>query len=345
MRTAVALLALTLGLACSTDAQQSSTAAPADTAARIGDRTISVQEIDDRWRAADPIEQAKTIQALYEGRRAALDDLIASFLIEEAAKAKGVDAAQFLDAEIARRVTPVGDADVAAFYDENRGQMQGRPLEQVAPLIRKFLEDRERERARTLLVTELRKAGPAIRVLLEAPRREVEVVSDDPSLGPVNAPVTVVEFSDFQCPFCQRAAPTFKTLRARYGDRIRFVWKDFPLTQIHPDAFDAAMAGHCAGEQGKFWEYHDKLFANQTALDREALKRYAAEGGLDAAKFSACIDSGKYRPRVQSALDSGVRLGVGSTPTTFINGRPVSGAQDVEVFAAVIEEELARAGK
>ena len=345
MRAVLALFALSAVLACSTGAQQSSTAAPGDTAARIGNRTVSVQEFDDRWRAADPIEQAKTIQALYDGRRAALDDLIASFLIEEAAKAKGVAPAQFLDAEIGRRLKPVGDAEIAAFYDENRGQMQGRPLEQVAPLIQKFLEDRERERARTSLVTDLRKAGPEIRVLLEAPRREVEVSADDPALGPPSAPVTVVEFSDFQCPFCQRALPTFKSLRARYGDRIRFVWKDFPLTQIHPEAFDAAMAGHCAGDQGKFWEYHDKLFANQTTLGRDALKRYASESGLDATTFSACLDSGKYRQRVQSALDAGIRLGVGSTPTTFINGRPVSGAQALEVFAAIIDEELARSGK
>jgi protein-disulfide isomerase len=137
--------------------------------------------------------------------------------------------------------------------------------------------------------------------------------------------------------------PTLKRLRENYGDRVRIVWKDFPLTAIHPEAFKAAEAGQCAREQGKFWEYHDRLFANQQALQTESLKKYAADTGLDTAKFGACLDTAKYSDRVQEQMGIGARLGVSSTPTVFVNGRLVSGAQPYEVFAAVIDEELERA--
>ena len=192
-------------------------------------------------------------------------------------------------------------------------------------------------------MAELRKAGPAIRLSLDPPRYDVNVVADDAAMGDAKAAVTLVEFSDFQCPFCARVMPTLKRVRETYGDRVRIVWKDFPLTAIHPQAFRAAEAGQCAREQGKFWEYHDRLFANQQMLDVEFLKKYAADTGLDAAKFSACMDTAKYGDRVQEQMGIGARLGVESTPTTFINGRLVSGAQPYEVFAAIIDEELERA--
>ncbi|MGE0444982.1 MAG: thioredoxin domain-containing protein [Vicinamibacterales bacterium] len=354
MRNTLTVLTLLLLLACSRgEAQQPAPAStpPAplpgaqDVAARIGDRNVTVAELDERWRASDPVQQAQATQALYDGRKAALDDLIASMVIEEAAKAAGTTPAQYVDGEIARRLTPVSDTDVAVFYGENRGQMQGRSLQEMSPLIRRFLEDRARESARAALVAELRAKGPDVRILFEPPRVEVAVAPDDPSIGPANAPVTLVEFSDFQCPFCQRVAPTLKELRDRYGDRLRIVWKDFPLTQIHPQAFDAAQAGLCARDQGKFWEYHDLLFANQAALQRDALKQYAGDSGMDAAAFSACLDSNKYQARVQASLDAGGRLGIGSTPTSYINGRAVTGAQPLEVFTAIIDEELQRAAR
>jgi protein-disulfide isomerase len=155
--------------------------------------------------------------------------------------------------------------------------------------------------------------------------------------------VTLVEFSDFQCPFCARVMPTLKKVKETYGDRVRIVWKDFPLTSIHPQAFKAAEAGQCAREQGKFWELHDVLFANQQALQPEELKKHAAAIGLDLGKFNACFDASKYGERVQQQMQAGTQLGVSSTPSTFINGRLVSGAQPYEVFAGIIEEELARA--
>jgi protein-disulfide isomerase len=346
MRNVLTLIAVLVLLSCSTGAQQATTTArDTDVAARVGDRAITVKELDDRWRETDPAQLAQATQALYDGRRAALDDLIASMLIEQAAKAKGVAPQQYVDAEVARRVKPVSDAEIAVFYGENRGQMQGRSLEEMSPLIRRYLDDRQKQSARAELVGELRKAGPSVSVMIEAPRQTIALAPDDPSQGPANAPVTLVEFSDFQCPFCQRVVPTLKQIKAKYGDRVRIVWKDYPLTQIHPQAFDAAQAGNCAREQGKFWEYHDQLFSNQAALQPEFLKKYATDAGMDAAAFSACFDSRKFEPKVQQALAAGARVGVSSTPTTFVNGRMVSGAQPLEAFTSVIDEELARASR
>jgi protein-disulfide isomerase len=123
------------------------------------------------------------------------------------------------------------------------------------------------------------------------------------------------------------------------------VWKDFPLTSIHPEAFKASEAAHCAGDQGKYWEYHDRLFQNQRALQVDALKKHAADLGLDTSSFDACLDSGKYTSRVQNGLQQGTALGVGSTPSIFINGRLLMGAQPFDAFKEIIDEELERANQ
>jgi protein-disulfide isomerase len=341
MRTACIVLGLLISLACSSQAQQQ----PGDVAARVGDRAITVKELDDRWQKEEPGQKAQAEQAVYDGRKAALDAIIADTLVAQAAKAKGVETEAFVQAEVGKRVKPVSDTDVRNFYVQNSERMQGRSFEQMSTAIHQYLEDQAQTNAKQDLIAELKKAGPPIRVVIDAPRTSITVNPDDPSEGKADAPVTVVEFSDFQCPFCQRVMPTLKELRTKYGDRMRLVWKDFPLTQIHPQAFVAAQAGNCAREQGKFWEYHDKLFGNQSALQPDALKKYAADAGLDAAKFNQCLDSAKYEPRVRDALGVGGRLGITSTPTVFVNGRMINGAQPIEVFQAVIDEELARGGK
>jgi protein-disulfide isomerase len=154
--------------------------------------------------------------------------------------------------------------------------------------------------------------------------------------------VTLIEFSDFQCPFCRSVAPTLKQIRDRYGDKVRIVWKDFPLTQIHPQAFKAGEAAHCAGDQGKFWEYHDQLFGHQSALNPSDLKRSAAALSLNTATVDQCLDSSKHAERVRDGVSLGTGLGVNSTPTVYVNGRVLSGAQPLEAFVALIDEELAR---
>ncbi len=338
MKKVLALTAAVMLIACSpTRAQQT---AGSEVAARVGDRNITVKELEDRWAVKDPAEHAEATQKIYDGRRAALEDIIAEMLIAQAAKAKSMSADAYEEAELGKRVKQVTDADVVAFYQANVNQMQGRPLDAMAPAINRYLQDQQRAAARQQLLTELRKDAPPIRVMFEAPRTKVDVAATDPSLGSSSAPVTIVEFSDFQCPFCQRAAPTLKRVRETYGDKVRVVWKDFPLTQIHPQAFKAAEAGHCAAEQGKFWELHDQMFGNQQALQPDSLKKYAADIGLDATKFNACLDSSKYAERVRNGVAAGSSLGVNSTPTLYINGRLLQGAQPYETFAALIDEEL-----
>ena len=342
MKRALFLTAAVSLFACSSaPAQQAASSEPA---ARVGDRVITNKEVDDRWLALDPSGHAEVAQKSYEGRRGALEAIVADMLIAEAARVKGMTPEEYETAELKSRTTPIGEADVVTFYQANIGQMQGRPLDVMAPAIRRYLQEQQTMTARAALIADLRKAAPEVRVLFDAPRHEIEVSAADPSIGAPSAPVTLIEFSDFQCPFCQRVAPTLKQVQKTYGDKVRVVWKDFPLTQIHPQAFKAGEAAHCAGDQGKFWEYHDRLFANQEALQPDDLKRHAADLGLDQTAFAACLDTSKYGERVRNGVAEGSRLGVNSTPTIYINGRVLSGAQPYEAFAAIIDEELSRSG-
>jgi len=336
MKTIFFLTVVVSLLACS--------AAPAqqpENAARVGNRTITTKELDDRWRADDPASQADATQKLYDGRRAALDAIIADMLLTEAAKKKNMTAEAYELEEVGKRVKPVTDADVTAFYQANINQMQGRPLEVMAPAINRYLTEQQRAAARQALITELRKAGPDVRVLIDAPRRAVDIESSDPSLGRASAPVTLIEFSDFQCPFCLRADPTVQQVLSTYGDKIRFVYRHYPLPN-HPAARPAAEAAACAGEQGKFWPYHDRLFANPTKLSDADLKQHAAALGLNTTQFNTCVDTHKLKAQIDNDVKDGEEAGVNGTPAFYINGRMLSGAQPFEAFKKIIDEELAR---
>ncbi|MEW6431686.1 MAG: thioredoxin domain-containing protein [Myxococcota bacterium] len=166
-------------------------------------------------------------------------------------------------------------------------------------------------------------------------------ITGAPTKGPKNAPVTIIAFSDFQCPFCSRAVPTLKQIEETYGNKVRVAFKHQPLP-FHQNAKLAAMASMAANEQGKFWEMHDKMFANQQALDRASLERYASELGLDMGKFKAALDSNKFDAYVTADSNEGMRVGANGTPTFFINGRQVVGAQPFEAFKNVIDQELAK---
>lgn len=162
-----------------------------------------------------------------------------------------------------------------------------------------------------------------------------------PSLGPDDAPITIVEFSDFQCPFCKRFHDdTYQDLLDAYPGQIRFVYRNLPLTSIHPDAMSAAVASLCANEQNVYWEYHDKLFSN-TTLGTDTYVQYANELNLNADEFAACLDSGKFDEFIQQDMDFAFNLGVQSTPTFFINGLAIVGAQPLDSFTQIIDKELA----
>lgn len=179
----------------------------------------------------------------------------------------------------------------------------------------------------------------------EAPKEQtvdIPIYDDDPTLGSEDAAVTIVEFSDYQCPYCQRYhLETFSQIMEVYGDQIRYVYKDLPLTSIHPDALPAAVAAHCADAQGAFWEYHTMLFSGELKLGREAYLAYANRLDLDIDQFEACLDSGKFESIVMKDADILTRLGAPiSTPTFFINDQYLAGAQPFSEFARLIEAEL-----
>ena len=175
-----------------------------------------------------------------------------------------------------------------------------------------------------------------------APKRYDVPVDDDPFLGPSNAPITLIEFSDFECPYCKKwHDEVFSQLLKEYPDQIRFVYRDFPLSNIHGNAAPAAEAADCAWEQTNYWDYYSKLFNGQYGLSQDAYQKYAQEMGLDKVKFNECLTSRRYQDEVQNDFDFAAKLGIRSTPTFFINGLAVVGAQPYEVFKQIIDQELA----
>jgi protein-disulfide isomerase len=179
----------------------------------------------------------------------------------------------------------------------------------------------------------------------EAPRQVTRYeipVDDDPVIGPENAAITIVEFSDYECPFCTKwYAEVWPRLQETYPNQVRLVYRDFPLTSIHGNAVPAAEAANCAGEQGAYWEFHEMLFTAPDGLSKEAYQNYASELELDAASFDQCVEERRYQDEVTSDLNFAFELGVRSTPTFFINGIALVGAQPFEVFQEVIDKELA----
>ena len=165
---------------------------------------------------------------------------------------------------------------------------------------------------------------------------------DDPSIGPEDAEITIIEFSDYQCPYCQSwHADVFNRIREEYPDQVRIVYRDFPLTSIHPEAIPAALAANCAYEQDSFWEYHEELFSGNYELKSESYSQIAVDLDLDVDQFEECFSSEKYSDEIQGDFDFAANFGIQSTPTFFLNGIPLVGAQPFDVFRQVIEMELA----
>jgi protein-disulfide isomerase len=346
MKSALCSVALLLSIAACTSAQTApAEQAPAQTqdsvVAEVGTRKITLKEVDERWQSMDPGERARVTQLMYQHRRNALEQMVGDLVIEEAAKAANLAVPQYVEQETQKRLQPVTEADVQQFFEANKDRAQGRTLEQLRQPIQEFLVSQRQQQARAQLVDDLTKKGSTVRVLLDPPRHHVDVESTDPVKGPMSAPITIVEYSDYQCPFCARVNPTLDRIMQTYGDKVRIVFKDFPLPN-HAEAPKASEAAHCAGEQGKYWELHDRLFANQQALQIPQIKQYAATLALDMNAFNQCLDSGKHASRVEENMKTGEALGVASTPTLYVNGRPVVGAQPFEFFKAIIDEELAR---
>jgi protein-disulfide isomerase len=340
-RTSLAVVCLVAFAACSTAAQPIRQQTADDVVATVGGARITLGEVDARALTvpAANFGNLPLSQALYEARRAMLDEMIGNRLIDADAKTRGVERDALVQQEITAKVTPPTDGDVAQWFKNNQQRVQGASLEQVAAPIRQLLVQERTAAARRSYVDRLR-ATTAVTMTLDPPRVAVSDAGR-PSKGPAGAPVQIIEFSDFECPFCFRVNPTVAEVLSTYGDRVRLVYRHLPLPN-HPNARPAAEASACANEQGRFWDYHDRLFANQSKLAAADLKQHAADLGLDTAKFNSCVDSRRFQKDVDADLDAAQLLGVSGTPHFFINGRALSGAQPLESFKAIIDEELAR---
>ena len=319
----------------------SSTAASDQVVATVGDRTIRMGDLEQHWKDLDAASFTRMRQEMYDANRNVLNDLIGEYLIQNEAKKRNVTVDQLLAQELPKRTQAVADQQIQELYEQSREKTQGVSFEQLRPAIVAYLERQAPAAARGRYMQDLRKAATDVAIRLNPPRLAIGVLPDDPVSGSASARIEIVEFSDFQCPFCKRVMPVLKQLTEKYPTQVKLVWKDFPLP-IHPDARPAAEAAQCAREQGKFWDYHDKLFANQSEMTPANLKQWAGQMGMDAAKFSACFDNATNRQRVQGDMDEGNRDGVSSTPTIFINGRALVGSLPIEAYEEVIQEELAR---
>jgi protein-disulfide isomerase len=261
-------------------------------------------------------------EQIYDLRKQALDVKINDLLLAGEAKKRNVTAEGLFDAEVLPRVKPVTEADARKFYEENKSKVQG-SFDQLQGQIVQYLQNREQGNAAAAYAEELRKAA-TVQVLLKLPEPPLfEIAIDDrPWRGGVNAPVTIIEFTDYECPSCAATQPVLEELVKEFGDKIKLVARSFPLDQ-HKHAFKAAEAAEAAREQGKYWEYIAVLFTNQKALEVDKLKEYASQLGLDRKKFDVALDSGKFSDHVKSDLAEGDKIGVDSTPTVFINGKRV----------------------
>jgi protein-disulfide isomerase len=323
-----------LGLALAGSAHAADQAA---VVASIGGTPVTASELEAHLSAL-PFQ---TRQQYYQMQKQLLDDFINKKLQEKEAAAKGVSADELLRAEVDAKVPDVTDAEAKDFYEKNKPRFGPTTEADAIVQIKNGLKQQRVGEKRQEYITSLRAKG-GVKVMLEPPRLQVE--SDgDPAKGPDAAPVTIVEFSDFQCPFCSRVLPTLKKIEETYGDKVRIVFRDLPLLQIHPNAAKAAEAAQCAHEQGKFWEMHDKMFGNQSALGVPELKKYAVELGMKAESFDQCLDSGKHEAEWKKDSDDAQKYGLSGTPGFFINGRLLDGARPYEMFAAIIDEELALA--
>ncbi len=335
-------------LALSACAGKAKTTAPARAAApaeaplgSVDGAPIGIDDLDrdvrTRLGQLDNEAAQKRLQLLWMG----LEEVVGRRLLDKEAQRRGVSLETLREQEILSKVTPPTEEEIQQFYDQNADRI-GVDYKTAFPHIKNELTA---ERARAIersLVERLREQTP-VKYDLPIPelQRQKLEIGAGPSWGKKDAKVTIVEFSDFQCPFCARASVIIKRLRELYPNDLRVEYRDFPLAQ-HPDARGAAEAGRCADEQGKFWEYHDLLFANARALRDSDLKKYASEASLDVQAFSTCLGSDKVKNAVEKSLALGTKAGVEGTPAIWINGIKLVGLLPLPLMQAFIDKELGR---
>lgn len=337
---------------CSKSGPDNASAAPAavgtdpampEVLATVGGVPVTREDV--RLRAGDELD---LIEAQYRKQKSktiqdALDAILRERVIDAEAKKQGKTVEDLILAEAGGTFDPT-DVQIEDWYKENQARLGGRSLEQLRSQIADLLRKQNREDGAIKLQDRLNKERQVV-VKFEPFRLTFEA-GQSPTLGKAGAPVQVVEFSDFQCPFCQRFYPTIHELSKNYGDKIQVVYKQFPLPSIHPFAIKAAEASLCARDQGKFWELHDMMFKEQATIGVSDLKQKAVRLGMNGPEFNKCLDTGKYSEEVQNDMKLGTRAGITGTPAVFVNGIEVpGGAVPYSKIASAIDLELAKTPK
>ncbi len=338
------LTSLCAGLSSGCGQEESATAATHESKpAPSGDDTVLAEVRGEPIRQSE-IDEAISSQLegieqqLYDLRRQALKAEIARRLYAWEAERRGISVDALLQQEVDDTLQPASDEEVDQLYQANRARLAGRTKEQMLPEIQLYLHQQKRASRLMDFRGELAEMAD-VRVNLEPPRTFIDVPEGTPSMGPADAPITMVAFSDYQCPFCHRAQETVEELLEKYEGKIRFVHRDYPL-DFHKGAMPAARAARCAGEQGEFWGFHRNLLAKLTDFSTADLTSRASHLSLDMEKFETCFNSDRYTEEIQASFAAGRNIGVTATPTFFINGRRLEGAKPLEEFQELIEEEL-----
>lgn len=323
---------------------QSAPAPPVELLAVVDGKEISVRDVERKWKTVDPSGFAAMEARRVDMLSRVLDGMIAEQLLTHEAKQRGMSGEDLLKREYSKRVNAVTDEDIVAEYESLRtnGTQPDPGLEVMRPAILKHLTQRRSFEARDSYLAELRGASKLeVRVLMKPRRAEIPIFPSDPIDGKPDAPVTMVLFSDFECPYCRQFEPAVAAIQKQFGDRVRLVWKDFPKSN-HVRARIAARAARCANAQNAFFPYRDRLFSTPDRLSDKDLQAYAKDLSLNQSVFDACLASSKEDAFIDDSLSLGQRLGVTGTPTLFVNGRPMSGAVPSKVLAQVISEELSQ---
>jgi protein-disulfide isomerase len=276
----------------------------------------------------------------YELKMDRLNKLIVDKLVGAEAKKAGMPLSDFIDKKVAGGDIKISDKDYKKFVaDKHIPEAQINP--QIKERIMAYLQSQKKQELTDAYVAKLTKNNP-VEVYFNKPKMVVAVEAGQaPAFGTNGAPIEVIEFSDFQCPYCARGADTVHELKKKYGSKVRFAFRQFPLP-MHKDARGAAEASMCINDQGsdKFWKFHDLAFKNQDKLDSGGLEKLAKDSGANVDKFKECVTGKKFSQYVQTDLEYGEKIGVKSTPTFFVNGQLVSGALPIESFAEIIDDEL-----
>jgi protein-disulfide isomerase len=280
---------------------------------------------------------------LFDIKRDGIDQIIEEKLLDTEAKKRNMSVQDLLKAEVQDKVGDVSDKEIEDFYNQNKARLGTKTLDEVKPQIAAQLKAKKASVYRNNLIDRLM-AKADVNIYIQKPRVDVGM-GDSPSKGASsNAPVIMIEFTDYQCPFCGRARPTVNELVDSYKGDVHYVVRNFPL-DFHQFAKKAAVAAMCADQQKKYWDYSKILWENQRALDVDSLKKYAQEAKLDTKKFNDCLDNDKTLDIVMKDQQEGAKAGVSGTPAFFINGQLVSGAQPIENFKKIIDQEIRDAKK